>query len=646
MDAIDQFPPLAPAAADDVGLPPFASADRQVRICQGLTALAGLGVLALAGVWWSSGPGSAGRLLAELRQTRLVPVMLVSLIIPLAGSLATWIMAWARRRAATEPRAEPSNWRRALTVGRRGEAGLVGRAARWPQAIAVGCLTLFAMACTWLPGIPAPTAALTPANNVLFGAAALVLSFPLLIVERWLAAIPPARLPEAPALRRLFLLPVLAWPIAGLAQIAAAVGVPPATRVDAILLAALAIVAGELLLRALGRCFLPPPAPAVARAAIDSLLARVVAEGVRGGSLATPVRQHLGIDFARSWALAYLRAAIPPVVLLLLLLSWGLSGVVLVGVDQRAVYERFGAPVAVLHPGPHLILPWPMGQVRRLEFGAIHETTLTDTGAAALHRVGAEDPAPPEDDRLWEQSHPSELIFLIASGTAQRQTFQVVSADIKLRYRIGLTDQAALLAAYQVSDPVALLRASAGRVIGGFFAGQTLDAVLGENREAVADRLRITLQRDLDAFGSGIELAGVVIEAIHPPAGAAAAYHDVQAAEIRAATSIAAERGRAVATQAKASQYATELVAEARAAAAETTATATADLTRFTADHAAAIADADSFLLERRLTAMANGLAKSGLTIIDSRIPAAEAPVLDLRPMTPSTARSSGPDQE
>ncbi len=107
--------------------------------------------------------------------------------------------------------------------------------------------------------------------------------------------------------------------------------------------------------------------------------------------------------------------------------------------------------------------------------------------------TGAEDRAPPEADRLWEQAHPSELVFLIASGTAEHQTFQVVSADIRLRYRIGLTDRDALLAAYRVADPVALLRGAAGQVMAGFFAGQTLDAVLGENREAIAERLQAVL---------------------------------------------------------------------------------------------------------------------------------------------------------
>jgi regulator of protease activity HflC (stomatin/prohibitin superfamily) len=487
-------------------------------------------------------------------------------------------------------------------------------------------------ACAWLLPAAASLPAMPPATGLALGCGAIVLAFPGLIAERVLASMPTAVLPEAPALRTLLLLPVLTWPAAGILQIADALRVPYTGPLGVALALALTAVAVELCLRALGRCFLPPPTAATARAAVESTVARMIAEGVRTRSLAAPVRQHLGIDFSRSWALAYVRDATPPVVLLLLLLCWALSGAVLVGLNQRAVYQRFGEPVAVLQPGLHLILPWPMGRVRRVEFGTIHEMPLTAPDAAPLPRVAAEALPPPEADRLWEQAHAGEVAFLIASETAGRQSFQVVSADIKLRYRTGLTDRDALLAATGVADGPGLLHAEAERVIGQFFAARSLDAVLGENRETMAERLRAAVQADLDRIGSGIELAAVVVEAIHPPAGAAEAYHNVQASEILANTSISAERGHALATAATAHQNATDMESKAAAAAAETTGSAAADLTRFKADSAAALAGGEAFLLERRLASITDSLAKAPLTIIDHRIAPGDAPMLDLRP--------------
>lgn len=647
MNAID-VDPKAPDEAQTRAtlLPPYAQTHHWLRVTGWLTLATGTSALILASLWIWTESLPPIPLLAALRHTALVRVCLTSLLLAFTGSLATTIMAWARRRAVAAHRETVPRWRRAVSLLPPGNPALIGRTARWPQAIVVTALAALAIACAGLPPA-AHVFAVPSAKGILLGAALLVFVFPLLIAERWLAAQPASQLPETAALRSLFLLPVLAWTASGLAQIAAALGIAFATRIDIVILVVLTAVAAELGLRALARCFLPPPPPETAHAAIDSALASMIAEGLRTRSLAEPIRQQLGLDFSRSWALAYLRAATPPILLLLLLVCWGLTGIVLINTDQRGVYERFGSPVAVLNPGAHLMLPWPLGQVRRVDYGIIHEAPLSqsDTGVT-IRRVGAEDLAPAEADRLWEQAHPGELMFLIASGTADRQTFQVVSADIKLRYRIGLTDQDVLRAAYQVADPIALLHAAAGRVVATFFASQTLDTVLGENREEIADRLRAALRRELDTTGSGIDLTAVVVEAIHPPAGAAEAYHSVQAAEIRANTSIEAERGRAKSTQAKAEEYATEIVAQARAAAAETVGAARADLTRFTADRAAAMANGDAFLLERRLTAIAAGLANASLTISDHRIPASEAPVLDLRPLLPATARSTGSDQE
>jgi regulator of protease activity HflC (stomatin/prohibitin superfamily) len=255
--------------------------------------------------------------------------------------------------------------------------------------------------------------------------------------------------------------------------------------------------------------------------------------------------------------------------------------------------------------------------------------------------VGAEDPPPHSADRLWEQAHPNEAWFLIAAARAGQQSFHLVNADIRLFYRIGLADADALRATYRVADPVILLRQAAGRVMAAFFAGRTLDAVLGENRETIAGRLRVLLQQDLDTSGTGLDLTAVVINAIHPPGGAADAYHAVQAAQINAEASITGERGRAHATLAAARQGAIALETDALATSAERTGTATADATRFAADRDAAIAAGDAFLFEHRLAALLSIIPKIDVIVIDHRIPAADGPVIDLRSPPAAAADSA-----
>jgi len=601
---------LAPREAAE--LPDQATAAAAVQMVRRLALGMGLAVvmLATAHLFARTLPAVTG--LHELVRASLASLPLAALLVALAGLAGTWAIAGARRR---------------------GDPALVGRAARWPQTLLVAPLAVAAVAAALLPrivGVP-DTLPVVSAAAWFWGAAMVVLAFPLLLAERVVASVSPVRLPEAPALRALLFLPTVVLPAAGALEVLAGLGVPVlAERLAAVLSLLPCAIAVELALRAVGRCFLPPPPAAVARAAVWSVLASLLAEGAGAGSLATPVRQHFGIDFSRSWALAYVRAAFAPMVLMLILLCWGLTGVAMVGFDQRAVYERFGAPVRVLPPGLHLVLPWPLGRVLPVEFGTIHEIGLV--GGSASERVGAEDPPPRSADRLWEQSHPNEAWFLIAAARAGQQSFHLVNADIRLFYRIGLTDADALRAIYRVADPVLLLRQAAGRVMAAFFAGRTLEAVLGENREAIADRLRVLLQQNLDAAGTGLALTALVITAIHPPGGAADAYHAVQAAQINAEASISAERGRAHATLAAARQGAIALETDALATSAERTGTATAEATRFAANRDAAIAAGDAFLFEHRLARLLTVIPNTDVIVIDHRIPATDAPVIDLRP--------------
>jgi regulator of protease activity HflC (stomatin/prohibitin superfamily) len=182
-------------------------------------------------------------------------------------------------------------------------------------------------------------------------------------------------------------------------------------------------------------------------------------------------------------------------------------------------------------------------------------------------------------------------------------------------------------------------------VVAGFFADRTLDEVLGGDREAMADTLCNRLQKALDAAGSGLQAVAVVIEAIHPPAGAADAYHNVRAAKIAAQTSVAVERGAAATIHAQSLQYAFAQSANASAAAEETVAGARTANLRFTADRDAARAGGKSFLLERYFAALSAALGHAPKTIIDHRLNWPEAPVLDLRPLAAAAGTTGGKEE-
>jgi regulator of protease activity HflC (stomatin/prohibitin superfamily) len=542
---------------------------------------------------------------------------LAAVLVLLAGVAGTWLVA--RRRA-----------------GRMEAAGV---AARLPQIFVAGPLAVAGAAVAWgvRPG-GMPVAA--PEIGYAIGAAAVGLSFALLIVERNFAAasavvLPEGLFPEAGALRALAFTATVVCFGDGVVEVAAQLGLVWAGVIARGLALVVLAVGVELAARAAGRGFLPAPAPDAARGVAASTVARVLTAGasVHGG-IGAPLREHLGIDFSRSWALAYVRGAALPMLVFLLLLGWGLTGVALVPVDQRAVYERFGAPVAVWHPGLHVGLPWPLGATRAVDFGAVHAIGLTDAVVDPGRRVGAEDAAPASADRLWEQAHPAEVSLIIASAANGRESFQSVSADMKIFYRVGLDDAAALRSVYAVASPAAFVRGAAGRVVSAYFAQRTLDDVLGANREAMAETMRARVQFGLDTARSGLKVVSVVIEAVHPPAGAADAYHNVRAAEIMARASVAVEHGAAATIYAQSEQYAFAQVSNAKAHAAELVAGARAGGVRFAADQGAAAAGGQAFLFERYLGALTGALGRVPKTIIDHRLNWPEAPVLDLRPLS------------
>jgi regulator of protease activity HflC (stomatin/prohibitin superfamily) len=519
-----------------------------------------------------------------------------------------------------------------------------GVAARQGQAVIVTSGAVLVALATWLLW-PRDALLQSAATANIAAALAFGLAFVSLVCERTMQAFPTPQLPEAPSLRRLLLLTTVILAAAACIELGRAAGLQWVRWPQLIVVCVPVAIAAELAARALGRMFLPAPPAERARAVTESILVSLLTGGPRAP--ATLLRSHFGLDFARSWALAFLSAAIVPALAGTALLCWLLSGVKLIDIEHRGIDERFGAPVAVLGPGLHFLAPWPFGRLRSVEYGAIHavpigvDQTSQETETEKEEQVGAEATPPLSLNRLWESAHPDQAQYLVPStGTAE--SFQSVSTEIYVLYRVGLTDTAALQSVYTVADPESLIKEAASRLVLRYFNSRTLDAVLGARRENVADALRAELQSQAAVRGAGIDIVSVLIEEIHPPPGAAAAYHAVQAAEINASASISNEVGRAKRTTGVARQESHQLTAAADAHAAETTDAAEADAYRFNADHRAYSDDRQSFLLERSFSKLEAALARSQLTLVDHRLSPDQRPIIDLRSFGVPSGAASG----
>ncbi|RKS20261.1 regulator of protease activity HflC (stomatin/prohibitin superfamily) [Pseudomonas sp. WPR_5_2] len=567
-----------------------------------------------------------------------------ALLVLVAGLQSAWWVTQWRARAlnpvmpavVVEEIESPVGWYERLLerIGKRWFTTLkqIGAPTLW-----LGGWALLALLCieqVWNLGLPPAALGLSATVGA---ALALLLAFGLLVLERQLAQENPAQWPEAGALSQLARVTIISlvlgalcllfgnetsiWPV----RLAVLIGLLPG------------LVAVELLLRAVLSLFSPR------REQLEPvLLARsFVADMLRWPPQPLLALQHelhnrFGIDLRQIWAFTYMRRAFLPVLAVVVLVGWLLTGIHEIPLQGRGIYERFGKPVTVFGPGLHAGLPWPLGRVLSVENGVVHElaTSVGET-SAPVQVDPAEGPAPITANRLWDASHVNDKSQVIASSRADKQSFQIVNMDVRFVYRIGLTDQAALAATYNSADVPTLIRNTASRILVHDFASRTLDGLLGEDRVGLAEEIGRAVQGDLQKLDSGVEILATVVEAIHPPAGAANAYHGVQAAQIGVQALIARERGAAAEATNQAQLQASIARDQATASAREINAVAQAADLKFTAERKAYTSAGQAFVLEQYLSQLSQGLANARLLVLDHRLGGSNnAPTIDLRTFT------------
>ncbi|WP_265531811.1 protease modulator HflK [Pseudomonas saponiphila] len=570
------------------------------------------------------------------------PALLVNLscalLVAVAGlQSACWLSRWREEAINPAPLALPEEplrtglsatlalrWRRLLRQ--------IGAPTLWLAGWSL--LILYSLSQVFNLSLPATALGLSASVAAVL---ALLLAFALLVLERQLAQEPVLEWPEAGALAQLLRVSILCLLVSALCLLFSSDAALWPVRLAVLIGLLPALVAGELLLRALLSLFSPQREQLEPRLLAHSVIADMLRWPPQPLlSLQHELHNRFGIDLRQIWAFTYMRRALLPVLAVVLAIAWLLTGVHELSLQNRGIYERFGKPLQVFGPGLHVGLPWPLGRVIRVENGVVHElATSVGDSPQPVQLAPAEGPAPAIANRLWDASHVNDKSQVIASGSGQQQSFQIVNMDVRFVYRIGLDDRAALAATYNSSDVPTLIRSTASRVLVHDFASRTLDGLLGEDRTGLADDIGKAVQADLNKLDSGVEILATVVEAIHPPAGAANAYHGVQAAQIAAQALISRERGAAAEQTNQAQLQASMANDQARADAREVQATAQAADLRFGADRQAYASAGQAFVLEQYLSQLSRGLSQARLLILDHRLGGDSAPTLDLRTFTP-----------
>jgi regulator of protease activity HflC (stomatin/prohibitin superfamily) len=624
-------------------LPLFGDARRVSRPLLTVVSIYAASIVVLCAAGWRSGPAAWQSGLALLRQTGALGDVLAALALAFAASASSFALVAARCGSITslnDPHSrghfQHSRWHRLA-----GRAVLM-RAQAIMVIVAAGGSTIF------LVVLRSYAAAASPAAAAWFALAgvSILAAFPLLIAERVVTAIPAASFPEAPRLRPLAMMPIVCLAVLAAANIATGLGLDVIRPAATLLGFGLAVVSAELIARGAFALVQPTADGIEARAPVGSLLLQSLGPAVgRPASWSAMTQERFGINFARSWALRYVGHAVAPVTAVLVAVCVFLTGVTRIDSNERGIYERLGLPVAVLRPGLHLILPWPLGRIRRTEYGVVHavpvsyaaadaasDPLLNALSSDAAESSGVDGPAPASANRLWDSDQPSDVSYIISSDSRGRQSFETVSVSMRVLWRVGLDDASARRAVYAVMNHDSVVRTLASQLVARYLASRTLPQLLGEDRASITRSIQTNLQQMLDKLAAGVEVVAVIVEAMHPPGGAATAYRSVQAAEITANTEISAERGRAEITASLARRDATDAIDVARAAAEERVSAANVIRTNLRSDAAAYHADQAPFLLDSYLAQLSAALRSASVEILDHRLGASDGPTLDLRP--------------
>ena len=185
-------------------------------------------------------------------------------------------------------------------------------------------------------------------------------------------------------------------------------------------------------------------------------------------------------------------------IVLLLLGVYLISGFYVVGADQRAVVRRFGSVEAVVGPGMHYRVPWP---VDRLD---VVKTTN-------VMKVGVGFTIPTGDSAVLSGME------LLTGDT------NIVNAALVLQYVVR--DPTEFL--FQIEDPQSLVEAVAEGVLTETVVGMPIDEVLTSGRVAVQERVKANTQEVLDRWHSGVRIVSASIMSLTLDRSVVQAFQDV-----------------------------------------------------------------------------------------------------------------------
>jgi membrane protease subunit HflK len=234
-------------------------------------------------------------------------------------------------------------------------------------------------------------------------------------------------------------------------------------------------------------------------------------------------------------------AGLAPIALAL----WLLSGIFIVGPDERGVVLRFGKVVREADSGPGYHLPWPVEEVLKPSVTQIRKEEF------GFRTVSLGPPA-----RYMDQDDEA----LMVTGDEN-----IVKLQFIVQYRVKQTANGATDFLFNVRDPKQSVRDAAEAAMREIIGRNKIDDALTEGKDRIQNDAQVLMQEILDDYGAGLEVAAVKLQDVDPPDQVADAFKDVISAQQDRERLINESRGYANDVVPKARGQAAQLLNEAEA---------------------------------------------------------------------------------
>lgn len=217
---------------------------------------------------------------------------------------------------------------------------------------------------------------------------------------------------------------------------------------------------------------------------------------------------------------------------LVIVLLYMATGFYVVDEQERGVVLRFGAHVQTTEPGLHWHIPWPVERVEKVNVTQVR--SVTDRA-----------------DMLTQDEN-------------------IVELELKVQYRLSSAEDYL----FNVRDPDTTLRQLTKSAVRDVVGGSTMDFVIKDGRQIVAEQTKQILQERLDEYGAGLYVTEVNLMDAQPPQPVQGAFADAikaredqvrlkNEAEAYANDRLPKARGAAARELAEATAYRDQKIAEA-----------------------------------------------------------------------------------